>query len=113
MMMRRGERYATATAALSLRKRRARLRPTPRSADRARSPARVSQKREYFKYSPETIGDFALRLCKCGDQRPNLNRKKAAVGGHICGLYEHYLQLSDWLAGGAVLIAPVSTRIPC
>jgi len=35
---------------------------TPRSADRAGSPARVSQKREYFKHSPETIEDFALRL---------------------------------------------------
>jgi hypothetical protein len=74
------------------------LRPTPRSANRAWSPARVSQKREYLKYSPETIGDFALRLCECGDQRPNQNRKKAAIGGHICGLYEHYLQLSDCLA---------------
>jgi hypothetical protein len=67
------------------------LRPTPRSANRAWSPARVSQKREYFKYSPETIGDFALRLCKSGDQRPNQNRKKAAIRGHIRGLCEHYL----------------------
>jgi hypothetical protein len=29
-----------------------------------RSPIGVSQKREYFKYQPETIGDFALRLSK-------------------------------------------------
>ena len=43
-----------------------RLRPTPRSADRARSLARVSGKREYFKCRPETIGDFALRLLKFG-----------------------------------------------
>ena len=41
--------------------------PHPACGDRAPSPARVSQKREYFKYSPETIGDFALRLCKSGD----------------------------------------------
>src|ERR1700726_4868498 len=40
-----------------------RLRP-PRSADRARSPARVSEKREYFKCRPETIGDFAPKLFK-------------------------------------------------
>src|SRR5258707_15789700 len=44
-----------------------RLRPTPRSADRARSLARVSEKREYFKCRPETIGDFAPKLF----QRPN------------------------------------------
>jgi hypothetical protein len=42
------------------------LRPTPRSADRTRSPARVSQKREYFLCGLETIGYFALRLCKLG-----------------------------------------------
>jgi hypothetical protein len=42
------------------------LRPTPRSADRARSLARVSQKREYFKCRPETIEDFAPKLFKLG-----------------------------------------------
>jgi hypothetical protein len=42
------------------------LRPTPRSADRARSLARVSEKREYFKCRPETIGDFAPKLFKLG-----------------------------------------------
>ncbi len=40
--------------------------PTPRSADRARSLARVSEKREYFKCRPETIGDFAPKLFKVG-----------------------------------------------
>jgi hypothetical protein len=49
-----------------LREGRVRLRPTPRSADRARSPARVSAKREYFKYSPETFADFAHRLFNFG-----------------------------------------------
>ena len=39
---------------------------TPRSADRARSPAGVSQKREYFRCGLETMGDFALRLFKFG-----------------------------------------------
>ena len=42
------------------------LRPTPRSADRAWSLARVSQKWEYFKCGLETIGNFALRLFKLG-----------------------------------------------
>ena len=49
-----------------LKKRWARLPPTPRSADRARSLARVSEKREYFKCRPETIGDFAPKLFKLG-----------------------------------------------
>jgi hypothetical protein len=39
---------------------------TPRSADRAQSLARVSEKREYFKCRPETIGDFAPKLFKLG-----------------------------------------------
>jgi hypothetical protein len=34
----------------------------PRSADRTRSPATVSGKREFFKCPPETIGNFAERL---------------------------------------------------
>ena len=42
------------------------LRPTPRSADRARSLARVSEKREYFKCGLETIDDFAPKLCQLG-----------------------------------------------
>jgi hypothetical protein len=38
----------------------------PRSVDRTRSPIGVSQKREYFKYQPETIDDFAPKLFKLG-----------------------------------------------
>jgi hypothetical protein len=38
----------------------------PRSADRARSLALVSKKREYFKCRPETIGYFAPKLFKLG-----------------------------------------------
>ena len=36
------------------------------SADRARSLARVSEKREYFKCGLETIDDFAPKLCQLG-----------------------------------------------
>jgi hypothetical protein len=43
------------------------LRPTPRSADRTRSPGRVSGKREYSKYSAETIAYFSPRLWNFGD----------------------------------------------
>src|SRR5260221_9919801 len=66
-----------------LKKRWARLPPTPRSADRARSLARVSKKREYFKCRPETIDDFAPKLCKCGVKRRTANLQKAAIGGHL------------------------------
>jgi hypothetical protein len=42
------------------------LHARPRSADRTRSPAAVSQKREFFKCLPETIGYFAPELPKFG-----------------------------------------------
>jgi hypothetical protein len=38
----------------------------PWSADRAWSPTAVSQKWEFFKYPPETVGYFALRTLKIG-----------------------------------------------
>jgi hypothetical protein len=53
------------------------------SVDRTRSPAAVSQKREYFKYSPETIGDFSLEVAKFGVWRPTANLQKLAIGGHF------------------------------
>ena len=71
----------------------------PRSADRTWSPIGVSQKREYFKYQPETIDDFALRLSEFGVQRWTTNLQKAAIGGHFSDLYVNNLQLPDWLAG--------------
>src|ERR1700687_3285936 len=76
-----------------------RLPPTPRSADRARSLARVSQKREYFICGPETIGDFAPKLFNLGVQRRTANSQKAAIGGHLSDYRAHNLSLSDWLAG--------------
>src|SRR5260370_11680606 len=54
--------------------------------DRARSPARVSQKREYFICGPETIGDFTLRLFNLGVQRQRSNSQKAPIGGHVFDL---------------------------
>src|SRR5258708_2188420 len=39
---------------------------TPARTDRTRSPAAISQKREYFKYPPETIGYFAPEVAKFG-----------------------------------------------
>jgi hypothetical protein len=45
-----------------LRTRRVALQARPRSADRTRSPAAISQKREFFKCPPETIG-YLPREC--------------------------------------------------
>src|SRR6266566_8162224 len=63
----------------------------PRSADRARSLARVSKKREYFKCRPETIGDFAPKLLKLGVWRRTANLEKAAIGGHLSDSMTHNL----------------------
>jgi hypothetical protein len=57
--------------------------PRPRSADQAQSPAAVSQKREYFKDPPETIGDFSPEAAEFGAQRPVANLQKPAIGGHF------------------------------
>jgi hypothetical protein len=37
--------------------------------DRTQSPVEVARKREYFKYQPETIHDFALRLSQIDNER--------------------------------------------
>src|SRR5713101_71746 len=55
------------------------LQTRPRSADRTRSPVAVSQKREYFKYSPETIGDFSVEVAKFGVWRPTANCKGEVI----------------------------------
>jgi len=55
----------------------------PRSVDRIRSPVGDSQKWEYFKYPPETIGDFAPAGTNFGAQRPIATSQKPAIGGHF------------------------------
>ena len=70
----------------------------PRTVDRTRSPIEVSQKREYFKYQPETIDDFSLRLSEFGVQRQTTNLQKAAIDGHFSHLWVNNLQLpAGWL----------------
>src|SRR6202011_889558 len=81
----------------------------PRSPDRTRSPVAVSRKREYFKYPPETIGDFAPGDPNFGARRPIANSQKPAIGGPLWHCRGQSLRAPDWLAGDAVLIAPVST----
>src|ERR1700736_1923164 len=86
----------------------------PRSPDRTRSPVAVSRKREYFKYPPETIGDFALRLSKLGAWRRRTNLQKTAIGGHLCDLREYNLQLKDGFAPphGGIKIRCQHTKMP-
>jgi hypothetical protein len=45
--------------------------------------SRSLPKREYFKYPPETIGDFVLEGAKGGVWRPTGNLQKPAIGGHF------------------------------
>src|SRR5450759_5219987 len=76
----------------------------PRSADRTRSPAAVSQKRDFFWCPPETIGDFGLRMPKIGAWRLVANSQKPAIGGLFCERQGDFHWKPDWLAGDAVLI---------
>ncbi len=73
----------------------------------------VSQKREVFKCPPETIGYFAQKMPKIVAWRLVANSQKPAIGGPFCEYQGHFLRAPDCLAGDAVLIAPVSTPIPC
>ena len=59
------------------------LQTRPRSADRTRSPVAVSQKREYFKYWPETIGCSGPEVANTRARRPPTNSQKPAIGGHF------------------------------
>jgi len=89
------------------------LQTRPRSADWTRSPAAISQKREFFNCPPETIGYFAPKMPKIAARRPVANSQKPAIGRPFCWYQGHFLQAPDCLAGDAVVIAPVSKQIPC
>jgi len=89
------------------------LQARPRSAVRTQSLAPIAWKREYFEYRWETIGDFGPAAANLGVWRPIANLQKPANGGHFSDYSGWFLQASDLLAGDAVLIAPVSTQIPC
>jgi hypothetical protein len=55
------------------------------SADRTQSPARVSEKREFFNEWPETFGIFSPQLWKLGVWRPPAELQKPAIGGPAIG----------------------------
>ena len=62
-----------------------------RSADRTRSTAPVSKKREFFKCPPETIGHLAVRMPKIRAWRLVTNSQKPAIGGPFCEYQGHFL----------------------
>jgi hypothetical protein len=72
----------------------------------------AAAKREYFKYPRETIGDFAPAGANFGARRSIANSQRPAIGGHFSAYRGKSLHAPDWLAGDAVLIAPVSKQIP-
>jgi hypothetical protein len=70
----------------------------PRSVDRTQSPVAVSQKREYFKYPPETIGDFSPEPAKFGIWRPTANPQSPPMAGIFANSAEKSLsaRLVGW-----------------
>ena len=58
--------------------------------------------RDYRRFRPE--------IAHCRDQRLNQKRRSAHIYRPFYRLQARYLQLSGWLAGDAVLIAPVSRQ---
>jgi hypothetical protein len=75
------------------------LQGRPRSADRTGPPAAVSQKREFSKCPPETIGYFGLRMPKIGAWRLVANSQKAAIGGPFGERPGHFIWTPYWLGG--------------
>ena len=59
--------------------------------DRTRSPGAISQKREYSKCPPETIGFFALGMPNMAVQRLTANLQKPAIGGPFCEYQGNFL----------------------
>jgi hypothetical protein len=62
-------------------------------------PAAISQKREFFKCPPETIGYFAPRMPKIGARRLVANSQKLAIGGPFSEYPGQFLQSPDCVAG--------------
>jgi hypothetical protein len=52
-------------------------------------------------------------MANIGAQKLVANSQKPAIGGPFSERQGHFLRAPDWLAGDAVLIAPVSRQIPC
>jgi Rhodopirellula transposase DDE domain len=84
------------------------LQARPRSADRTRSPAPVSRKREYFKYPPETYRRFRSRRPQFRSPETIANSQKPAIGGPLWHCRGQSLRAPDCLAGDAGFELPYS-----
>ena len=100
-----------AKAAWSWRK--IRLLPRPRSADRNPVSGPRLPKMGIFRCPAGDFGRFRPERVKIRSLETRANSQKPAIGGPFCHCPSQFLRLQDWLAGDAVLIAPVSTQIPC
>ena len=77
------------------------------------SPLKVSRKREFLRFRLETFGRFSLELSYFGAWRLVGNARKLRKMQDFRAKIDYNLRSSEWLAGDAVLIAPVSGLIPC
>jgi hypothetical protein len=66
-----------------------------------------------FNEWPETFAVFGRQLWKLGLWRPPAELQKPAIRGLFSDGLSPNRDRPDCLAGDAVLIAPVSTQIPC
>ena len=87
---------------------------TPLTQWRSRkSPRKVSLKREYSAEALETFEKFSPRLPIFGAWRPIENTRNPREMQGFGALVDHNPRSSHCVAGDAVLIAPVSSQIPC
>src|SRR5258707_15153609 len=89
------------------------LPPPPSSGDRTSLSQSSPRKREFLRFGLETFGRFSPRLPFLGDWRLRTNAQKAYKMRQFRRVRAYSFWLSEWLAGDAVLIAPVSRQIPC
>jgi len=72
---------------------------------------KISAKREFSRKRPETFGNFAPEITRCAVWR--LSRTRESRDFRACeAQVANYRLTQDWLAGDAVLIAPVSKQTP-
>ena len=76
---------------------RIRLRPAPRSGDRTQSPALVSQKREYSRHWPETLGKLASGSERSAVWRQPAELQMPANSGPFCQHQGQYPRRRDWV----------------
>ena len=85
----------------------------PRSGDRTRLRQSSPQKREFPRSGLETFGRFSLKLSIFGFLETTAIYKNPRKMQGFRAEIDHNLRSIECVAGHAVLIAPVSSQIPC